>query len=842
MAFWRIGNSFPSVSAVDKVLEKPDHTLIELLEEPDLLQELIAPNTKLVEYFREFEIMQELVRLITDDTLSKDTDTPTNSASSADEESTSNDESNDAGQANIDSSAESTPNDDTQNDDESNTNIATPTISHDNEVNEKDNDNNADYENADQAENGLDDEDQNGGLYFDANASRQHFANIASEILSADVWSITEALMESTSLIEEIWAILDYPTPLNMAHASYFTKINEHLLDKKTEEMLAFIKIQDNFVTRFMKHIDNPPIMDFLLKVISSDKPDNSTGIIEFLQHQRLIPSLISFLGPDVSSSVQSAAGDFLKAFVTISANSNSDNTTIGPNELSRELVSEPCIRELVRLMLFGKSGLATGVGVVIEIIRKNNSDYDFVPVMYITIESHPPTSRDPIYLGILVKIFSENIPKFNEMLVKKHDDVLKTPFGQIEPLGFERFKICELIAELLHCSNMTLLNDVGGEAIVRSRDLERIRVLKNIAETSGGYPPLESSVSETEVTSETASTTIPEEEEKDETEPLAQDLSSLSLETPAYAEETSDSPPSESSLRANPVVGDRMKITLADNQVITHILNMFFQFPWNNFLHNVVFDIVQQVLNGPMAEGFNRYLAIDLFKSGRLTYLICEGQKNCAEYQKQYKCRLGYMGHLTLISEEVVKFTAVYKPETISPVIEEVVQDPEWVKYESETLTRTREQYNSILGGQRPEDSQDDLDPRHDLMTNSDDNEDVSMYDRDMALKEAEEHETKESEEHSGMFSNWGSGSGPLGNGFEFGSNSSNFEDEDEDEWEDKGTSAERQEESKVQLLGSADAEEEEEEEEEDDEEEEEEEEDDDAGLDLVRSKSIHP
>src|SRR5688572_26306392 len=28
-------------------------------------------------------------------------------------------------------------------------------------------------------------------------------------------------------------------------------------------------------------------------------------------------------------------------------------------------------------------------------------------------------------------------------------------------PLGFERFRICELFAELLHCSNMSLLNAV---------------------------------------------------------------------------------------------------------------------------------------------------------------------------------------------------------------------------------------------------------------------------------------------------------------------------------------------------------------------------------------------
>ena len=621
MAFWRMGTGFASISAIDKLLDKPDHSLIEILEEPDLLPELMAPNTKLVEYLHDSEIMHQLVKLITDSSLTPSEET----TSEADSSSASNNESNITSDdkstntpADIDSSSEEQLTDDTKPlNDESNINTDTTTTSLDNEVNEKANDTSAEKNKSlETSKDNLQEDEENNESYFDDNESRQHFANIASEILSADVWSITEALMESPTLIEEIWGILDYPTPLSMAHASYFTKINEHLLDKKTEEMLSFIKDQDNFVSRFMKHIDNPPLMDFLLKVISSDKPDNSTGIIEFLQHQKLIPSLISFLGPKVSSSVQSAAGDFLKAFVTISANSNSDNTTIGPNELSRELVSEPCVRELVRLMLFGGSGLATGVGVVIEIIRKNNSDYDFVPVMYITIESHPPTSRDPIYLGTLVKIFSENIPKFNDMLVKDHAEVLKTPFGQIEPLGFERFKICELVAELLHCSNMALLNDAGGEAIVRARDLERIRVRKHLAESSGEFSPADDSHTseKSDTASELTSATIPEEDEEKEdlADPLAEDLSTLSIEPPV--DEEGENPPSEASLRVNSIVGDQLKITLTDTQVITHILNMFFQFPWNNFLHNVVFDIFQQVLNGPMAEGFNRYLAIVIF------------------------------------------------------------------------------------------------------------------------------------------------------------------------------------------------------------------------------------
>lgn len=136
--------------------------------------------------------------------------------------------------------------------------------------------------------------------------------------------------------------------------------------------------------------------------------------------------------------------------------------------------------------MLRGGNPLTVGVGIVIEVIRKNNSDYDLEnqigPVQ---------KNSDPIYLGTLLREFANHIPQFMELVnsssqivtqtdgsttTKKRE--LKTAFGEkIEPLGFDRFKTCELMAELLHCSNMALLNERGSEAEVRRRDAERERL-----------------------------------------------------------------------------------------------------------------------------------------------------------------------------------------------------------------------------------------------------------------------------------------------------------------------------------------------------------------------------
>ena len=163
-------------------------------------------------------------------------------------------------------------------------------------------------------------------------------------------------------------------------------------------------------------------------------------------------------------------------------------------------------MENLLSNMLRGGNPLTVGVGLIIEIIRKNNSDYD--PDVG-TAPDSAPSSNDPIYLGIMLRCFAKRVPDFMALLLSPTHAVsegdreitikrkeLGVAFGnKIEPLGFDRFKTCELMAELLHCSNMGLLNERGSEAFIRQRDEERER-LKVEGHLTVSRPP-ESAVTE---------------------------------------------------------------------------------------------------------------------------------------------------------------------------------------------------------------------------------------------------------------------------------------------------------------------------------------------------------
>lgn len=857
--FWRFGG-YASISTIDTVLDKPDVTVEDLLEESDLIQELKQQNSKLVEFLRDEPVLKKLLNYVTAEEPPGD---PEQEKEKEDEQST-------------------TPGESKDKDKDKPSGLSFfgkgKSRSRSKSLKKEDSDGQTDDERKE--------------------AQRKKYAYVACEVLSSEVWSITEAILDHKDDLRDFWQYMHRPAPLDPLQAGYFTKVNEALLDKKTEDMLAFFKSLDRIVPAMLQHVDCPMVMDLLLKIISLEKHEGGVGIVDWLQQQRLVPLLLGYLSPDHNSATQTSAGDFLKAIITISANATTqDQSVIGPNELTRELVSEKCIKSLIEDMLRGGNPLTVGVGIIIEVIRKNNSDYD------LDNQAGPdPKTSDPIYLGTLLRQFANHVPDFMHLIrsksAKKPD--LKAAYGgKIEPLGFDRFKTCELMAELLHCSNMALLNERGAEEEVRKRDAQRDRLrsegklatpkapgspheeshdefgssvdshgfhharlsdddmnekpdeirkleVQNGSDEDGfekvtapdelpdevtfddigeksdhsslpqlqkvdkkdlpspqpkspvnedmpkplsplkpkspphfDPPPTHAADSPTtsgvtekidrlDVDEDTVMTEFgeeradsdedgPSELEKElakhpedkpaplfaKKEPTAPDAvdpvqgakspsdesggdidqSTATIQGEQSAASNGERPAYETEADGKPVVGDMLKIKFVECQVVPTILDFFFRFAWNNFLHNVVYDVVQQVFNGTLDRGYNRTIAFDLFtpvepKEGEtagslglaslkdITDRILDGQQASDVSQREKGMRLGYMGHLTLIAEEVCKFGNRHPPEALDQVVLDRVNREPWIQYVEGTLAETRDKDNAVLGGVRPQDS----------------------------------------------------------------------------------------------------------------------------------------
>ncbi|KAG8887332.1 hypothetical protein FRB98_000201 [Tulasnella sp. 332] len=459
-------------------------------------------------------------------------------------------------------------------------------------------------------------------------------------------------------------------------------------------------------------------------------------------------------------------------------------------------------------------SSLVNIIPVFIELIRKNNADLH-EPYLFHTLRNrliqvqqqqqfnHHKTSEEDdreeleramdemvdhlgmVHLGCLLEIIGSRLPDFQQLLKKPRSSVtpLATTTGSVVPLTFERFRVCELYAEILHCSNMTLLNrlpDIGPIYDDQGRLQGGLKALEDLARVcspgfNGDESPRNDEPEEDPAYDVTHTTVVPVSPTKsgdsdssgpdgdgvssDDVDDVLEDVHFEDDELPSKSSpplavplETSDpstsrhdsrspsatgshsertlvevTPPDASmpSPRSDRTVvkpensagneasllspsqgllpGDLLKQKFLDLGIVSTLLDLFFEFPLNNFLHNVVYDLLHQILTGRVDKGLNRKLVISLFRDSRILQRVIDGQRHNDEACSKPKgVRAAFMGHLTLISEDIVSAFEHYPPELID-ILSTYAPRPEWDQYVTGKYKETRDNDSIQLGGGKP-------------------------------------------------------------------------------------------------------------------------------------------
>lgn len=136
------------------------------------------------------------------------------------------------------------------------------------------------------------------------------------------------------------------------------------------------------------------------------------------------------------------------------------------------------------------------------------------------------------------------------------------------------------------------------------------------------------------------------------------------------------------------------------------------------------MYDLIHQILTGRVDAGVNRALVISLFEDAKLMSRIVEGQRRndaerCVPKPKYYHTfvhliicsycsakpkgvRLGYMGHLTLISEDVITALEHFPPD-LRLTIAKFAPQPDWDEYVTGRYNETKKRDQALLGGGKP-------------------------------------------------------------------------------------------------------------------------------------------
>lgn len=138
----------------------------------------------------------------------------------------------------------------------------------------------------------------------------------------------------------------------------------------------------------------------------------------------------------------------------------------------------------------------------------------------------------------------------------------------------------------------------------------------------------------------------------------------------------------------------------LANLHVLRTIIDLFFAYPWNNFLHLLVQDIIDAIFSKNAADNERSPLLVSLFKDCDLLERIIEIFKtnHLSENLQLNPSRQGFMGHITYIANMI---SESFKEDNTTLLGEALVA--RWTQFAETDLAAINSANKQTLGGPKP-------------------------------------------------------------------------------------------------------------------------------------------
>ncbi|KAJ3383991.1 hypothetical protein HDU92_003814 [Lobulomyces angularis] len=492
---------------------------------------------------------------------------------------------------------------------------------------------------------------------------RYKYAYYACEVLCCEVFAICDAFVSNIDLLAELWKILESPPPLDIAQISYFAKANMVFLEKKPVQMINYIKSKPNILSNLLNHISNSGVSGLLLKLISIEEVPEAHGIIEWLRNENLIIMLLDRFNPELDSLINDLASQLILDIIAVSYQTSSqielalmDPTqvvpAIGGNVLIEQLKSEHVINKLVDYMVSEKNSrnnhvLINGINIIIELMRRYCSEIEQAEYQqhHHQIQTHK-FSSNPVSLEKLKALATD-------------------PNGLLRVLGTR-------INEFIHLLSSSRTNK---EPVMTSIGLnvplgcERLKICELFAEILHLQYLYTSS-------------------------PLFDKLILTSLGKNGTTNDVN--------------VADEL-VSISESFVNSKILPICLN-TYTFFTMAANTSVISTEKKHPIIEEkmmfikkVVRTLVISIYQDGQLTTKITNAQRqNDYELEQPKGVRLGYMGHLTYISEEVCKLMEKCSAD-LKDDLNSYFQQSTWEDYLSGVYRETKERDHQALGGERP-------------------------------------------------------------------------------------------------------------------------------------------
>lgn len=304
---------------------------------------------------------------------------------------------------------------------------------------------------------------------------RYKYPSVACEILTSDVPQINDALGADESLLNRLYGFLQSSGCLNPLLASFFSKVMGILINRKTDQLVSFLRKQDDFVDLLLQHIGTSAIMDLLLRLLTCvERPQLRQEVVNWLNEEKIVQRLIEQIHPSKDDNQHSNASQSLCDIIRLSREQVIQvQDSPEPDQLLATLERQETIEQLLSNMLEGQlnpSVLVNGVQVLLTLLepRRPRSESVIVNNFFSSVDGQlellgQATLDSPVASMGALHALRPRLSRFHQLLFEPLElEPLRTTCGVLDPpLGNTRLHVVKLLASALSANDAALTQEL---------------------------------------------------------------------------------------------------------------------------------------------------------------------------------------------------------------------------------------------------------------------------------------------------------------------------------------------------------------------------------------------
>ncbi|XP_036162517.1 serine/threonine-protein phosphatase 6 regulatory subunit 1 isoform X2 [Myotis myotis] len=304
---------------------------------------------------------------------------------------------------------------------------------------------------------------------------RYKYPSVACEILTSDVPQINDALGADEALLNRLYGFLQSSGCLNPLLASFFSKVMGILINRKTDQLVSFLRKKDDFVDLLLQHIGTSAIMDLLLRLLTCvERPQLRQEVVNWLNEEKIVQRLIEQIHPSKDDNQHSNASQSLCDIIRLSREQVIQvQDSSEPDQLLATLEKQETIEQLLSNMLEGQlnpSVLVSGVQVLLTLLepRRPRSESVIVNNFFSSVDGQlellgQATLDSSVSSMGALHALRPRLTHFHQLLFEPLElEPLHTTWGILAPpLGNTRLHVVKLLASALSANDAALTQEL---------------------------------------------------------------------------------------------------------------------------------------------------------------------------------------------------------------------------------------------------------------------------------------------------------------------------------------------------------------------------------------------